>query len=284
MKKYLIYKNQITGFKDVQRTVKVVEKAAASHIHFLKKRVENLSEYENEIKRVLARIQAFGLNEKNFLLREKKAGSNLLLIIGGNKGIVGGLYHDLTAAFLENANRYEEIWVLGEKITEYLGEEGIKTKQITYDIAGLPESEEIRKLSAALFVSFQNPALRRIDVLYPQFISPAEQNPVFVKFLPFNLFSEEILEKSGNGEGLPIFETSQKEVFTGLLRKYANVFFTQIVLEAKLSEFAARTVAAEHAAAKTREIIKALNLDFLKERRREITQKQLESFVGHKTL
>ena len=84
--------------------------------------------------------------------------------------------------------------------------------------------------------------------------------------------------------GLPIFEPSKKEVFKALTQKYIGMFFRKIVMETKLSELSARTVAMEHASAKTDELIKKISLNYLKERRRAITQKQLESFAVHKII
>jgi len=293
MKKYLVYKDQISGFEEVKETIRVVEKAAASHIHFLKKQVEILLSYKKDAKKMLARLSEFEQNENHSLLQKRQSGDKALLVIGGNKGIVGSLYHDLISLFLENKGNYKEVWVLGGKIREYLSEEGIEIKQFFPLSAEALETGEIESLSAQFFSDFQSHRLKSIDILYPEFFSLTEQYPAFVKFLPFDLTKNGPLnseEAKGatkvlkNGEGLPIFEPAKKDIFDALLKKYINVFFRQIIMEASLSEFAARTVTAENAIYKTRDIINNLNLAFFKERRKLISQKQLESFVGHKTI
>jgi len=52
-------------------------------------------------------------------------------------------------------------------------------------------------------------------------------------------------------------------------------------MEAKLSETSARTITTEQAASKTKKSIQKLIIDYLKERRKIMTQKQIESFIVH---
>jgi ATP synthase F1 gamma subunit len=267
MKKYLLYQKQIAGFKDLEETVKVVEKAAASQIHFLKKRVSTLSEYKSGIKLQLGRFLEFSGEVDHPLLAARKAGERALLVIAGDRGIVGGLYHELVNQFLVEKSRYQKVFVLGRKAKEYLSEEKVSVEQFVY---------------SEFLARFQGGRFRSVDILYPQFVSLAEQRPARVRFLPFKMLDS--ASPFGRGEGWPIFEPSKEQIFDSLLQKYIGVFFREITLEAQLSEFSARTVTAEHAASKTKEIRQSLRLSFLKERRTAITQKQLESFVVHETV
>ena len=60
------------------------------------------------------------------------------------------------------------------------------------------------------------------------------------------------------------------------------MFTYKVIAEAQLSELSARTVTAEHATVKTNHIIREMKLNYFKERKREMTQMQLESFLVHK--
>ena len=83
---------------------------------------------------------------------------------------------------------------------------------------------------------------------------------------------------------MPIFEPSKANFFNRLLQKYIGIYFHKLMIETKLSELSARTIAAENASDKTNEFIKKLTFDFMKERRKYVTQKQLESFSVHKMI
>ena len=86
-------------------------------------------------------------------------------------------------------------------------------------------------------------------------------------------------EKAGEIKEIPLNKD-------GLIRtlRLADVYFQKIIMETKLSELSARTVAMEHATTKTVELVQKLKLNYTKQRRRVITQRQLESFTTHKII
>jgi F-type H+-transporting ATPase subunit gamma len=125
-----------------------------------------------------------------------------------------------------------------------------------------------------------------LDILYPGFVALSQQNPVIVPFLPFsfeqrrmNLPAQE--PDAGIAAGLPVFEPSKQIIFNLLVEQYIGIYFYEIMMEAKLSELSARTVSMENASGKTVKFITKLHLTYTKERRKSLTQKQLESFTVH---
>lgn len=291
MKKYLIYKRRINEFENVGETVRIIEKTAASHIHLLKKQVNILSDYKKDVGTVLKRLSKFWQGKKHPLLEKRGAGIKAILIITGDKGIVGGLYHNLINRILERKNYYQKIWVLGKKGMEYLNEENIKAELLPFESDGLINPDKIEEMGTIFFNYFQNNNPQSVDILYPRFISLTKQEPIIANFLPFDFKGaseneEDEFIKSGpeDNEGFPIFEPSKKDIFSPLLKKYISIFLIELALETKLSEFSARTITAEHAVSVTKDIVRDLNLKFLKERRKLLTQKQLESFIAHQTI
>lgn len=276
MKSYITYKNQIEGFKDVLETVKATEKIAASYIHFLRKKVSSINTYLLEIEKILSRLSSFYKKKSNPLLQKRKRGKKALVILTGDKGLVRGLWHKVINTFLEKIKMYQSIIVIGAKGEKYLKEENVQiVKSFT------AEKGEINSITNYIFSEFRKEEFSQVNILYPSFVSLAQQTPNFVLFLPFEFEKDE--EKKA-GEGFPIFEPSKEKVFDNLLEKYIGSFFYKIFLETKLSELSARTVAMEHAKAKTEELIGKLMLDYTKQRRRIITQRQLESFAAHKII
>ncbi|NOY35321.1 MAG: hypothetical protein GXP44_00055 [bacterium] len=292
MKSYIIYKNQTEGLGDVSETVKTVEKIAASAVHFLRQKVSALDAYTAETEKALARLSLFYRKEGHPLLRERREGERALVVLTGDKGLVGGLWHKIVNAVLENPGRHQSFIAIGAKGGNYLKEENASAPVMPFaGFSDAPEEEEIKSVTDYIFGEFKKGNFSRVDILHPGFVSLTEQLPVFTPFLPFEfgLAEEAGSGESGGGraaagEGLPIFEPSKQELFDELLRKYIGVFFRKIIMETKLSEFSARTVAMERAASKTGELIKKLKVDYAKERRRRITQGQMESFAAHKTL
>jgi len=311
MKTYLAHKNQVQGFADVAETVKTVEKIAASSVHFLKYQVANLEAYETEIEKILFRLSLFYRDASHPLLEKKEGGEKTLLILTGDKGLVGGLWHRVINAFLPEAEKYGRVIVFGTKGNNYLEEENIPVTKSFFrpetaeggaetdggdgpDISGAVTGDSVNRVTDYIFEKFTRNEFSAVDILYPRFISLAEQQPFFMPFLPFTFSAVNGLIRGGenrgaakaeeNPAGLPIFEPGKKMIFGRMLSKYIAIFFHKIMIETELSELSSRTVEMEHAAAKTNELIRKLSADYTKERRRALTQKQLESFAVHNTL
>ncbi|HEC32693.1 MAG TPA: hypothetical protein ENI63_00345 [Candidatus Kaiserbacteria bacterium] len=309
MKSYVIYKNQIQGIKDVSETVKTVEKIAASSVHFLKKEVSNLNAYSAELNKVLNKLSVFYQKKNHSLLQRKGTGKKALIILTGDKGLVGGLWHEIISVFLKNIKQYQSVIVMGTKGKNYLKEENIQIIKSFTDISDIPQQENIKHITDYIFNEFKDGVFSQVDILYPKFISLAQQTPTIVPFLPFEFKDSNVDYQNGKnmmenkegthkessvgfkstkgvgtGDGLPIFEPSKQKIFDNLLQKYIGIFFNEIVMETKLSELSERTVTMEYAVTKTKEFIKRLTLNYTKQRRRIITQRQLESFTAHKMM
>ena len=282
-KSYIAYKNMAEGFSDVSETVKTVEKIAASAVHFLKRKVSALDSYAAETEKILARLSLFLREEDSPFFREGKGGGATLVVLTGDKGLVGGLWHKVVNAVLNGAERYQSLVVVGAKGEGYLKEEGAPPAKLFPGFSDAPEEAEIKSVADYVLGEFGKGRFSRVDIAYPGFVSLAEQEAVLVPFLPFGFFPEEkgrVSAARKSPAGFPIFEPSKKEFFDRLLLKYIGVFFRKIAMETKLSELSARTVAMEHASAKTDELIKKLKINCAKERRRRITRGQLENFAA----
>lgn len=285
MQKLSYYKDRIAGLSDVRETVKVVEKKAASHIHLLKNQVDSLKSYREICEKILFRMSGFYWDSAHPLLKSHGSKKELI-VITSDRGIVGGLYHNIIEKLIEVKGNYDSIIIVGKKGEEYLKEEGINAETVPFELENYPNSEDIKSFTQLFFDRYAGNKLGKLDVLYSQFFSLAYQVPKITPFLPFSFGNNQPQEsnKTEKVPGFPIFEGDKKDIFNQLLRRFIDIYFSEVFWEAKLSEFSARTVEAENASTKTDEIIGKINLEFLKERRRNITQKQLESFTVHKNL
>lgn len=280
MKTYITYKNEIQGLKRVGETLKLIEKIASSSIHNLKLEVSNLNTYSGEIENILSRFFLFCENNISHpLLEKKKSGEKTLIILSGDKGLVGGLWHKLINKFLEKRNVYNNIIITGKKGEAYLREENIKYIKFFTDYKDDSLKEKTKNITDYVYKEFIDGKFIEVDILYPKFISIVNIQPTFIPFLPFKFEKQEKLFDIG---GIPIFEPSKQEFFQRLLPKYINIYLYKIILETKLAEFSAKTIEMEHAYVKTNKLVDKLVFNNVKEHRKAKTQQQLESFKEHK--
>jgi F-type H+-transporting ATPase subunit gamma len=225
---------------------------------------------------MLARTSLFYREKDHPLLQKGGRGKRALVIFTGEKRLVGGLWHRVINAFVESVGRYQAIVVVGAKGGDFLKEEKIPILKSFTNNVDIPQEWEVERITNYILNAFTEGIFSQVDMLYPRFVSLAKQQPSFIAFLPFTFPSA---REGEIGEGIPIFEPSKQQFFNQLLQKKIGAFVYKIVLETKLSELSARTVAMEQAATETEHLIRRLTLDYAKERRRIITQKQLESFA-----
>lgn len=281
MPKYLRIKTEIEGVSALSEAVRAVEVVAASHIHQLRKAAGVLQDYIADVRRVLVDVSAFYALEKHPLLRPKEHGSRVLIVVTGDRGLVGGLYLSVLEAFAEARSRYDRIAVIGEAGKRLFDDEGFRADDVLPDVSPSVTAEEAGKISGYALGQFVEGDAAAVDVLYPRFVSIAEQRPTIAPFLPFAIGS---VNDGAPSSGLPIFEPSRSAVADRLLRVYVGLFFTALLSEAKLSEFSARTVAMEHSAAQADGQVRSATFRYFKERKRDLSRSQIESFFAHKSI
>ena len=272
MKNYLDFRDEIRGLVDVSETVRVVDQIAASQIHKLRLEVDSLETYSNHVENIIQRLDSFDI--KTNIKQNEKDDNKILVIIGGDKGLVGGLWNLIVTKIKGN---YSKIYVYGNKMREILEE-----KQIAFDryFDQLNNQGDTNKDELANFVmtGIADGAFSVVDILYPKYISLAEQTANLHNFYPFKTIK---LQDSTEPIGYPIFNPDPNAFFNSIRTKYFRTKILKIITESRLSELSARTVSMEEAGVKTKKKIKAARMKFNKERRSFQTQMQLESFVSH---
>ncbi|CAN5162842.1 ATP synthase F1 subunit gamma [soil metagenome] len=284
MKKYLEFKEKVSSYEDIGMTVKTIEQVAASQIHTFKDTLNNLNQYISAITTTLQRLTYYYKPYNHALLQQKTSGKKVLFLITSDKGLVGGLFHLVISHVMAIKSEYSTIYAIGQRGKRYLHEEDIKIIDQIFELSAIPSSEEIEVITNFIFSLYMNHGIMAVDIVYPSFVSISEQAPTVTPFLPFVFTQPQTRESESVALGFPLFESAKKDIYTFLLERYIHSIFYKIVVEAKLSEFAARTIAMEHASAKIKKFSSQISQEYFKERRTSVTQKQLESFTAHKQL
>ncbi len=281
MRTYVQTKGDIGGLQAVSDAVKAVEMVAASHIHRLRKAALSLEEYVIELRQMLGEFTSYHAIGDNPLLRRKTDGEAMLIVVIGDRGLVGGLYNEIISELGRIRGRYGRIIVVGGRGDRLMREEGMRPERTLPAPSDLMTGAESAAISDFALTEFEGGRARSVDVLYSKFVTLAVQRPHVSAFLPFEMGDVPAADAE---PGIPIFEPSKRHVADELLRRYIGMFFSAILSEAKLSEFAARTVAMEHAGSQADDEVRKVTLRYFKERRRDISRKQIESFFAHKAL
>lgn len=266
----------VAGVGDMVRTI---EKIAASRLHRMNEEVERLDAYARELSRVLEYLSLAGATH-NPLIVPRETGESVLVILGGNKGLVGGLHHALVARFNEHKREYTRIIAVGARVKQLLEEEHVVPDDYFEGTNEDVDSIRVTQISNRLFDSYRGGGWKKVDILYANYRTISRQEAAIEQYLPFTFQAE-----LGQGEQtvpldspLPVFEPSAARVYDRFLDLYIRIRFYKLVLTSKLSELSARTIEMEHAASKADEMLGKIRHDYAKDRRANSTLKQLSSF------
>ncbi len=274
MKHYSEFKKEINGIKSVTSILKSIEKVSAANVKIIKKKIANLEAYTSNIYFILKRLSLFYKNKDNILINKKEEGFRILLVITGEKGLVGALWQKIIDEVKTIKNQYDKILVVGKKGFEKLNNEKIITELFFNFKDELEIEQNIKLLSKQILNKFKEKNTKSIDILYAYPQSLSEQKIMIKKFLPFIfLHDEKIVEES---LGFPIFDSPKKIIFENLIEKYIETLFYKIILNSKLSENSSKTLEMEHAKEKSNATIKNVKKNFLRNKRKKINQAQLE--------
>jgi ATP synthase F1 gamma subunit len=279
MDTFSTYNKKLAGYRDVSETVKILEKVAAGQLHTLERQTTWLAKYTKHILSLLGRVQE--LSDNQALVTDKtNAKKSLLVIITGDKGLVGDLWHRLFSYHKEIVE--QDILVIGKK--GQLEWPATNAKITHYSFADrLPNNDEIYQLGTLLDSYMETGAYKSVSTLHVYSESLIEQIPTLAPLLPIVPPSAESVSDHARA-GYPIIEGSIKGIQKMLYKKYLLSRIQQIVLETAVAEYSSRTVAMEHASAKTDAETLNLTMVYSRERRQRETQKQLERFAANKII
>ncbi len=267
----------------VGEMVRTIEKIAASRLHQLNIEVKRLQAYAAELERVLNYLSTVRDVSGLPLLAKHDTGKSVLVIVGGNKGLVGGLNNRLMNLFIDHRSEYTHIVAVGRRVNQLLEEEHITADKYFEGYDDDIDQTKLIDITEYLFTSYPTSGWKKVDLLYAKYVSLSSQEPVIEPYLPFTFALPHPKEDSDSitplESALPIYEPSRERVFEKFLDFYIRVRFYQVYIEAKLSELSARTIEMEHAAVKADEMLVKIRHDYIKQRRMNATLKQLSSFA-----
>ena len=279
MKTFSQFHNEIEGYQDVKKTVEAEEKISVAGVHQLLKENTQIEDYTQSLERVISRFILCDGEEKELSLPPKKG--KILVVFGGNKGFVSGLWNRLTERLVAEINNYRKVVIYGKAISEKLKSAEIKSG-FNLSYFPFPQRKDFLSLQSELLEMFRKKTFSQVDVLWPKIITLNYFQPTRKTILPFKMEARAETKKGEEKPSWPIFEPNKKEVFKALSERYLSLLTYQTIIETKLAESLSRATSMEKAKAEVDKIIKKITHNFFTERRKVLTENQIEIFMAHK--
>lgn len=258
--------------------------------------------YVHSALRILSQLSTSQDGLSHPLAQKRESGKTLLVIVTSDKGLAGSV----NSAVLKRAEdifaRDGEVDVItiGRKAYEF-AQRSQKTILAQYqnisDDVQLADVYDMTKVALDAYAA-DDSQYRHVKIAYQNFLSTFEQEPTVRTILPLDpaeihFIMRGIRPKTGRGSEDVVAATEQtsyevepsaEEVLDILIPQLMQIITYHALIESKASEHSARRVAMKNATDKSKEVAKALTLEFNKARQAAITAEVSEITGGIEAL
>lgn len=290
-------KNKIISTQKTGKVTKAMEAVSAVKMRKSQDRALSGKAYAEAAVRMLMKISQSKEISDQLSKKTNDSGAHCFIVITSDKGLAGAL----NSAVLKEVDKKlstlkkdeVEIIAFGRKALEHYERLGYKVAESFVNVSDDVVMADVEEVAKSVLKNFNSGHYSTVSVSYQSFISTFEQMPVLREILPLNpatlakmvkdivprsgLHSEEVQNVSGHNYTV---EPSAEAVFESLLPQLFKIMVYHSLLENKASEHSARMVAMKNATDKSKEMVKALTIEYNKERQAAITAEVSEITAG----
>lgn len=281
-------RNRLGSVNTTQQITKAMKLVAASKLKRSQDRILQMRPYAEKLNEILSNLMGNLEGETNLSFNTQREVKNVLIVlITSDKGLCGGFNSNLlktTRRLLNETYATQRskggvsLMCIGKKgydafkketdlniITDYTGMLG----KLTFDSS--------QTVSGRLMQDFLTARYDVIEIVYAQFKNAATQLYTVERFLPV---APAATSKKSTKKADYLFEPQKEELLEELVPKILNTQFFKALLDSSASENGARMVAMESATNNAQELMRALRIQYNRERQAAITKEILEIVGG----
>jgi len=280
-------RTRITSVQKTQKITRAMKMVAAAKLRRAQTRVVAARPYARKIKELLEHVLAVTEEITSDLATPREVRTIALVVVTSDRGFCG--------AFNSNLIRAAQDWVAsppaGEKVKLIcLGKKGldyfVKRKYTVsgryVGVYGSLNFARAQAIADEIISGYRRGDFDRVDVIYNEFKSIAQQRIVREQFLPVTPTKEKPQPYRIAADY--IYEPDRNEILRSLIPRHLNFQVWRTLLESSTAEEGARMAAMENATENASEMIATLELQYNKARQATITKELLEIVSGAEAL
>lgn len=280
-------RRRITSIKNTRQITKAMEMVAASKLRRAQAAAQQSRQFAHLARQLLTRIRQLTDVNKHPLFKRRTVTNRLIIVIASDRGLAGAYNANLLKHFAAElqADRTnginQQIITIGKQATIFC----TKVKNLTIlgaydDMTDHPTAENLRPILTTVLEGFTRRRFEAVDIIYTDFISTVDQQPVTTRLLPAAFDDADLPVQLSEAD----FEPSPTRVLNEITERFVEVNLLQYLLEAVASEHAARRLAMKNATDNANEIVDDLTLALNTARQAAITQELAEITGGAEAL
>lgn len=274
-------RRRVRSVTSIAKVTKAMELVAASKMRRSQVRALQARPYAEKMLEILgdlAKQVSADEESRHAFLTVRPAQRTLVLFLGPNRGLAGGLPSNMNrraASFALEQESPVSFITVGRKGRDFVVRAG-QPLVAEFTMPNYPELLDTLPVTRTVIEEYESERVDRVFLLYPKLINTAVQAPTIKQILPIE--PEDIADRTVEDIDY-IYEPSADGVFAELLPRYIEMTIYQAILESEASEFSAQMVAMRNATEAADEMIETLTLIYNKARQEQIT-KELLDIVG----
>lgn len=273
--------DQIKSVTNTQKITKAMEMVAASKMRKSQDLMQKSRPYFQKIHQVIRHVAHSHSEYRHPYLIQRTVKKIGLLIISSDRGLCGGLNHNLfkdalvTIQQAQQQGHEVELYLVGKKAESYFNKFALKIVAVEHGFSNMVSASGIVGLTQVILERFDDNQVDQIVVMYNKFINTMSQHPTNFQLLPLL----PAISDDYNGYWDYLYEGEATALLDDLLDRYIESSIYQAIVENIACEQSARMVSMKSATDNAGELINKFKLSYNKARQASITQ-EIAEIVG----
>lgn len=278
-------RTRIASVKNTQKITRAMKLVAAAKLRRAQDAITAARPYARSLEQVIAEIAARAGNDAHPLLEVRPLKRVELIIVGGDRGLVGAFNTNINRAteryLIDHKPEHDEVTlaVIGRKARDYLRRRKLNVT-VEFDApSSLSALERAREIGHSVVERYRDRKLDGVFLVYNEFKSALTQSVQVERLLPV------VPKKLAAGAGGDfLYEPSKTAVLEQVLPLYVEIEIHRALLESIASQFGAQMTAMDNATKNAAEMIGKYTLQYNRARQAAITKELLEIIGGAEAL
>ncbi|MCZ6775526.1 MAG: ATP synthase F1 subunit gamma [Ignavibacteria bacterium] len=284
-------RTRIIGVKKTQKITKAMKMVAAAKLRRAQAGVIAARPYARKMMDLLCHLVGSLDVSSNSLILPREIGSIALVVVTSDRGLCGAFNTNLLRAAVEHVEKQYavenkrgnlKVFCVGRKGFEFFSRRQYNVAGKHIGVYNNLVFGQAQMIARQLVDGYMKEEFDKVEVIYNEFKSVAQQRIVIDQFLPVSVSSEDAALAKGSVNY--IYEPNPIEIVNALLPKHLDFQMWRVLLESNASEQGARMAAMDNATENANEMISMLQLAYNKARQASITKELLEVVGGAEAL
>jgi F-type H+-transporting ATPase subunit gamma len=279
-------RSRIGGVQKTQKITRAMKMVAAAKLRRAQSRVVAARPYARKMKELLSALSELPDLQGADLIAPRDVKNLAIVVVTSDRGFCGAFNSNIIRAVQAHFDAqppgvHVSLLCVGKKGVDFFGKRGYNLISRNVGVSAHLSFSWAQTFAADLIARYRKEEFDRIDIVYNEFKSIAQQRIQIEQFLPIPPPPPAAAKRKPVDF---IYEPDRFGILLSLLPRHLNFQIWRVLLESSTAEEGARMAAMENATENAREMIATLQLQYNKARQGAITKELLEVVSGAEAL